>query len=159
MFMDSPALRNYLYNGLEAAPVMLESMLAGLTPEQADRRPDPERFSIREMLAHLADMEEVFLARMRRIRQEDQPTITSIDPGPRAIERNYAAADPAEQLRLFTERRAETLAFLKSLADEEWGRTAVRPDMGTIALEAHATIIPLHDLYHLRQVEEWLKAG
>ncbi len=155
MLTEYPYARNYLFTALEAAPALFGHLLRGLTEQEADRRPDPERFTIREVMAHLADWEPVFLDRLTRMRAEDHPILPGYDEGQRAIDRGYAQTDWHAQGLLFAERRRETLAFLQSCAPQDWGRAADRPEIGVLTIEAQALLIPLHDTYHLRQVAQW----
>jgi uncharacterized damage-inducible protein DinB len=155
MITESPYFRKYLFTALEAQPALFERALAALTAEEADRRPDPERFSIREAVAHIADWEEIFLERMRRICEEDHPTLPGYDEGVLAVERDYASRDPVEQLARYREGRKKMVSFLRDRPASEWQRTADRPEIGTVTLEALAIIVTLHDTYHLEQVSEW----
>lgn len=145
----------YLLAALEAAPELLENALDGLTEEEADRRPDPERFTLREMAAHLADFEFIFAERMRRTRDEDEPTLPGYDEGALAVERDYAHADWRAKLVAFREERVRTLALLRGLAPEQWDRVAHHTEMGAVTLESQAVLMAAHDVYHLRQTAAW----
>lgn len=148
-------VRGYLFGALEASPELLEDALDGLTDEDADRRPDPERFTLREVAAHLADWENVFAERMRRTRDEDEPVLPAIDEEKLALDHDYAHADWRAKLREFREGRARIVAFLHGLPPEHWQRVAHRPRIGALTLEAQAVLIALHDMYHLRQASQW----
>ncbi|MBV9868505.1 MAG: DinB family protein [Abitibacteriaceae bacterium] len=158
MLVDYPYTRKYLFTALEAAPDLFDHLLKGLTEAEADRRPDPERFTIREIMAHLADWDAVFLARMTRVRDEDEPTIEGYDEGQRAIDLYYDRTDPTEQSRLFRERRVQLVKFLRSLEAADWQRACLRPEIGRLTFEGMALLVPLHDTYHLEQVAAWRKA-
>ena len=155
MLVEYSYAQNYLFAALESAPALFEHLLVGLTDDEADRRPDPNRFTIREVLAHLADWEPVFLDRLSRMCAEDHPTLPGYDEGQWAIDHNYAQTDWRSQIRLFTDRRRELVTFLHSRTPTDWPRTADRPEIGTLTVESQALLIPLHDTYHLRQITEW----
>lgn len=155
MITEIPYARNYLFTALEAQPELFAKALAGLTTEEADRRPDPNRFNIREVMAHLAEWEGVFLNRMQRIVEEDRPTLPGYDEGVWAIEHDYASKDPLDQLSLFKEGRQKMVAYLRDRTTADWQRTGDRPEIGVITLEALTLLIPLHDTYHLQQVYQW----
>ena len=154
MLVQYEYTKGYLFTALESSPRLFEHLLRGLTDVEADRRPDPQRFTIREVMAHLADWEDVFLTRMRRICDEDWPVLEGYDEGQRAVDHGYASANPFEQIRLFAERRAKMVAFLRERAPDDWQRVGDRPEIGRITLEALALLVPLHDTYHLRQVAD-----
>ena len=155
MLVEYDFTKNYLMGALEGAPDIFEYILAGVSLEEIDRRPDPERFTIREIMAHLAEWEPIFLERMRRIRNENEPVLPNIDEGQLAIDHDYAHKDLAEQIRLFRAGRAQNVAFLNSLQPSDWQRTGKRPEIGVVTIEAIATLMPLHDAYHIRQICQW----
>lgn len=155
MLIEHPGLRKYLLSALEATPGILEHLLHGLCNEEADFRPDAARFSIREVMAHLADWDAIFLERLQRTRDEEEPLLEDLDEGQLAVERDYAHADLLEQSRIFRERRAQTVEFARTLSPHEWQCPCQHQRVGRLTLEALATLIPLHDAYHLQQVVEW----
>jgi len=155
MLTEHPYGLRYLLTALNSAPTLLERLLEGLTPAEADFQPDPKRFAIREIMAHLAEWEPIFLERMRRICAEEHPTLPDLDEGDLALQHHYATSDFAEQLQLFGERRAELVEFLRSRPAADWQRTANRPEIGVVTLESLAVLIPLHDTYHLAQITQW----
>jgi hypothetical protein len=148
--------RIYLLEGLSATSLVVETLLKTATPADYDRRPDPERFTLREVAAHLADWESEWLHRMRRINEEEQPILQAYDEGQWAIERDYAHADVDEQVALFSERRKQTVAFLRGLSPERWERTGRHVEWGPVSIEHWATLVLGHDGYHTRQIAEWL---
>jgi len=76
----------YLLTDLECAPDVLARLLADVAePAMWDRRPDSDRFTLREMAAHLADWEGVFLARLTQTRDEENATLHGLDEGKVAI--------------------------------------------------------------------------
>ena len=155
MLTQHPYAQRYLITALSEAPDLFDHLLEGLTLEEADFRPDPKRFTIREIMAHLAEWEPIFLERMQRTCAEDQPILPNLDEGELAAQHNYAASDVNEQCRLFRERRARLVDFLRARTVEDWERTANRPEIGIVTLEALALLIPLHDTYHLAQITKW----
>ena len=135
-------------------PVLLKHTLRDFPLAKLDDRPDPERFTIREAVAHLADWETVYQERFRAILEETDPLLPNIDEGKRAIERNYASLDPSEQLDLFVSRRTQTVELLKPLPVEAWARKGNRPEIGNVSLVDLVQLLPLHDLYHIKQARE-----
>lgn len=155
MLIEYLYAQHYLFTALEASPDLFDALLEGLTAEEADRRPDPKRFTIREIMAHLADWEPIYQERMRRICEEDCPLLEGYDEGLLATEHNYASTEPLEQARLFRERRRKMVEYLRARPAADWQRTGNRPEIGLITLEALALLVPLHDLYHLRQISAY----
>ncbi len=159
MLISNPYLRGYLFSALLEGPTLLRLLVKDMTDEQADARTDPERFTLREAIAHLADWETVFRERFERVVSEDSPVLPNIDEGQRAIDRDYGRTDWREQLALFESRRAENLEFLKGLKIESWARTGNRPEIGNMSLYDLVQLMPLHDSYHQKQAREYLSLG
>jgi uncharacterized damage-inducible protein DinB len=159
MLVEYSYSRRYLFTALASTPVLFDNSLRELAPHEADLRPDPERFSIREIMAHLAHWEAIFLGRMQRVCDEEHPELEDLAEGQLVTEHNYAATDPLEQSRLFGERRAQTVAYLQTRTPKQWHRLGNRPEIGLITLEALAMLLPLHDIYHLQQIAAWRDAA
>jgi uncharacterized damage-inducible protein DinB len=148
--------RYYLLEGLSAAPTVMAHLLRGATDAELDRRPDPARFTLREVIAHLADWDPIWLERLTDMRDRDRPPIKGYDEGQLALDHDYARADAGEQLALFRERRERLLAFFKELRPEQWDRQGVHSEYGLMSISDWAAQILGHDGYHLRQSAEWL---
>ncbi len=153
--------RNYILAALENTPVTLSLLLSslGASDPKWEIRPDLARFSLREIIAHVADWEEVFRGRFERTVKEDTPVILRPDPGQRAVEQGYFTADPVECLARFCHRRTAFLEWLRSLPDDAWGRIGHLDRMGDVPLEGLAALMLGHDSYHIRQIVEWLSTS
>lgn len=145
----------YVLLSLEGEPDVYARLLMGVTDTEADRRPDPARFTLREALAHVAEWEDVFLQRMTATRDTDTPLLQGYDEGQWAIDHNYAHADVPMQLALFRQRRVRNVAFLRALAPDQWARTGRHTEVGPITLEEQMLLMLAHDGYHARQFAEW----
>lgn len=148
---------HYLLIDLESGPDVLARLLRDTSdPAIWDARPDPDRFTLREMAAHLADWEGVFLTRLTDTRDKDGAVLQGLDEGQVAIDHDYARADPAECLRRYKAGREAIVAFLRGLSPEQWQRLGNHTEIGPISLEAQAVLIAAHDGYHRQQALEWL---
>ncbi len=148
-------VETYLLGALDGAPDVFDALLQGMTDAEADRRPDPERFTVREALAHLAEWEDVFRERLLQTRDEENATLQGYDEGQWAIDHDYAHSDWREQARLFRERRAALVALLRSLTPAQWERSAFHTEAGPITAEQQAVLILAHDGYHETQFAQW----
>ena len=149
-------LHRYLLIDLESAPDVLAKLLEGVSGSAWDRRPDPERFTLREVVAHLADWDQVFLGRLIQTRDEDSALLQGLDEGQVALNNDYTHSDPIESLARYRAGRTETVAFLRALSSEQWARSANHTELGPITLEAQAALIAFHDGYHWQQVLAWM---
>ena len=160
--MFHPIFANICWRGLRRRRTFW-TRCSKSTPDDSpawDARPDPERFTIREALAHLADWEPIWQARIIRIRDEDSPELPNVDEEQMALDHNYAQQDPRANLLSFRKERKLLLHLLESLPDSAWDRIGSRtPGVGPISLEAMAVMILGHDGYHAHQVITWLGAA
>lgn len=156
--LPTPA-RNYLLVALENTPVTASALLAHLPSDNAawNLQPEPDRFTLREIIAHLADWEDVFRTRFERTLAEMNPLLSRPDLTERAEEKRYADADPRECLSRFQEGRMDSVRWLRSLPEEAWNRTAHLDRIGDLNLEGLIALMLGHDAYHVRQVSEWLR--
>lgn len=154
--MLPPKVLHYLLEGLAATPVVIDRMLQEATEADYDRRPDPERFTLREVMGHLADWEGVWMERATRIVHEEHPHLRGYDEGQWAIDHNYGRMDVREQQARFRDGRARLVTLLRDLSPDQWQRTAGHDEWGEITMAGMATLILGHDGYHTRQVAEWL---
>ena len=145
----------YLMIALAGAPDVFDALLQGMTEVEADRRPDPDRFTIREAMAHLADWESVFRGRLLQTRDGDNATLQGYDEGQWAIDHDYAHSDWREQARRFHEERQELIALLRSLTPAQWERTGNHTEVGPITMEQQALLVCVHDGYHQQQIAQW----
>lgn len=160
--MLRPASRKYLLTALAGTPDVLDGLLQAVPTEDArwDNRPDPERFTLREIVAHLADWNPIFLDRLARTRDEAEPVLEDCDEGRIAIDHDYAHSDPHAGLKRFREGRAALLDLLRALPEDAWQRIGHRPPLlGPLTMEAQAVVILGHDGYHTQQVAQWLAAA
>ncbi len=146
--------RHYLLIDLESGPEVLARLLQNFT--DWDARPDAARFSPREMVAHLADWEEVFLTRLMDTRDDDAPVLQGLDEGQVARDHDYAHAAPAECLQRYETGRAAIAFLLGGLTSDQWERMGMHTELGPITLEAQAVLIAVHDGYHRQQALEFL---
>ena len=146
--------RHYLQIDLESAPEVLARLLDGFT--DWDARPDSSRFSPREMVAHLADWEEVFLTRLMDTRDEAVPVLQGLDEGQVAVDHDYAHAAPAECLHRYEMGRAAIVFLLGGLYSDQWERVGMHTELGPLTLEAQAVLIAAHDGYHRQQALDFI---
>jgi hypothetical protein len=152
--------RKYLLTGLGATPDVLEALLKDIGREDTiwDFTPDAERFTLRSIMAHLADWEPIFLDRIIRTRDENEPELADVDEGQVAIDRNYAASEPRESLARFRAGREALMQTLTDLPSDRWALVA-RRYFGPITILNQAVLIIGHDGYHTQQVAQWLSAA
>jgi hypothetical protein len=143
---------------LEKTPILLETMLRDLPEDLLRWKPAPERWSIAEVLGHLADIEGVYADRTRRIVTEDTPTLEKYDATRTVVTGDYARGSATEILAYFTRTRRSTVILLRSIPADSGERDAIHSELGNITLHQMFSEWASHDLGHLRQIAELYRA-
>jgi hypothetical protein len=156
MAIPVPA-RSYFVGALELPEGIFAELLSDYRPDDPiwDFRPDPNRFTLREAICHVADWNDIFRERIERTRDEDHPLLPNMDEEQLAVDKKYAEADPTEALRRFAETRRTLIETVKALDPADWDRIANRARIGDITMSDQIALIAAHDAYHLRQVIEY----
>jgi uncharacterized damage-inducible protein DinB len=136
---------------IAATPGKLAGILNGLSAEQVNRAPAPGKWSIREILCHLADCEIVFAFRIRQTLAQPQHVIQPFEQDDWA--RTYAAYTAQAALEVFTAVRNWSKALLQSLPTEAFSRVVTHPERGAMTLQTVIETMGGHDINHLRQIE------
>jgi len=142
---------------LAATPGILRGLLTELSGEDARWKPGPERFSVAEVLAHLAHSESrCYRMRLDRFMAETRPEFEPDDA--QMYLDLYRGADPVEAFGRFQHQRESNLEFLRDLPDGAGERVALHREFGEITLAQMLHEWALHDLGHIRQVAELVRA-
>jgi hypothetical protein len=142
---------------LEATPAILRGLMAELDHDDVRWKPAPDRFSVGEVLAHLSHAEGYcYRTRLDRFLSETNPEFEP-DDAQFHLEL-YAKADPEDSFDHFEEQRETNIEFLRELTAEDGARTATHKKVGPITLSQMLHEWALHDLGHIRQVAELVRA-
>ncbi len=144
----------YLMNSLLEGPGTLRLLVALIEPDRWDTPTGPDRFSPRQVAAHLADWEPIFRSRISRALDEASPTIDVFDETERAASLDYAKWDMEQTLVSFRTEREATHRLLARMEAGGWERTVQHPENGPMTVLQMAGMLVGHDAYHIRQLIE-----
>jgi len=145
-----------------STPSKLKKSIRGLTPKQLKWRPEPTKWSIAEILAHLADAEIVASWRMRSVIGENGITIQPFDQNAWASVFEYRKRDAKGSLELFRLLRENNLAMLNEIPREKWEYYGMHLERGKESIAHLSRMFAGHDVNHVLQVERMsrhLKTG
>ena len=131
----------------------LKKAIQGLTTKQLKWRPEPGKWSIAEILAHLVDAEIAGSWRMRLIVGASGTTVHPFDQDVWASVFQYSQRDAARSLEVFHVLRENNLSMLKALPRESWDAFGVHLERGKETITHMTRMFAGHDTNHLRQVE------
>ena len=144
----------YLIPAMAATPAILADADSRILQGRRRTPTHQGRFTPDEVMAHMADWEPIFYARMVQAVADPGSVLQVWDEGERAEQMCYADMDPASCLEAFRRSRAESVAWLHALPDHEWAKSALHPERGTLTVNDMAVTMLGHDVYHIKQLLE-----
>jgi hypothetical protein len=147
---DIPALLERFRRG----PEVLATVLAGVSAEEEDFVTALEKWSIRQIVAHLADAELVGAHRFRQVIAEDNPTLIAFDQDAWTKNLDYARRQTQQSLGTFRRIRAENCELLKEVPPAAWERTGNHSENGPMTLHRLLEGYTGHAESHARQLQE-----
>jgi len=134
----------------------LESLVKRAPASKLRKRPAPDKWSVVEILAHLADTEIAVGWRIRSILGAPGTPIQAFDQDAWAAAGNYAKRDPRKSIEQFRAVRDANLALYKSLSPEQWKHFGMHAERGEESLQRILHMMAGHDINHLSQIEKIL---
>lgn len=147
---DIPALLERFRRG----PEVLATVLAGVSAEEEDFVTALGKWSIRQIVAHLADAELVGAHRFRQVIAEDNPTLIAFDQDAWTKNLDYARRPTQQSLGTFRRIRAENCELLKEVPPAAWERTGNHSENGPMTLHRLLEGYTGHAESHARQLQE-----
>jgi uncharacterized damage-inducible protein DinB len=141
-----------------AGPRELRRAVSGLTPEQRLARPVPGKWSVLEVVCHLADFEPILVDRMKRVIAEDRPLLIGADEKRFAATLAYHQRDLEEELALIELSRSSMARILRQLPEEALQRVGMHNERGPLTLERLLTICTNHVPHHVSFIREKRRA-
>ena len=130
---------------------VVSDALLKVTNEELDFKADPKRWSVREIIHHLADSEMTAAVRLRMLIAQDRPTLQGYDQDEFA-RRLYYDRPYEASLELFRLARQSTVEILDRLTPAEWVREGVHTEMGPYGVESWLKTYSEHAHKHARQI-------
>jgi hypothetical protein len=137
---------------LAELPAALASLTRGV-PRRTFRTPEaPGKWSIVEVIQHLADTEIVLGYRVRMMLAHDEPPLQGYDQDLWAVRLRYRDATLGSALAQLRPLRAANLRLVRALDEWELGRAAVHAERGRTSVAELLRLTAAHDLVHRRQI-------
>jgi hypothetical protein len=134
----------------------LEKLIKGVPAAKLKKRPAPGKWSVQEIVAHLADTEIAGSWRIRLILGEPGTPVQAFDQDAWVTATHYAKRDPRQAVEQFRVLREANLALYKSLTPEQWKHHGVHAERGEETVQHIVRMFAGHDLNHLGQIERIL---
>jgi uncharacterized damage-inducible protein DinB len=141
---------------LEHTAQALARTIQALSDEQVKQPEADGKWSVRDVLQHLADSELVWGFRLRMALAQDRPRLVGYDQDLWAARLHYEQADPRQALEQFGVLRRSNLTLLKGASDDDLLKVAVHAERGEQTIAQMVRLCAGHDLVHLNQIERIL---
>jgi hypothetical protein len=140
-----------------AAPKKIAALVRGKDRKRLAKRPGPGKWSVAEILAHLADAEVAIGWRMRQILASNGIAVQAYDQDAWAGTFRYAKRDPRQSLAAYSALRAANVVLLKSVPRSRWENYGQHAERGRESIAHMVQLTAGHDLNHILQIERILK--
>lgn len=144
---------------LEQTPIIIEKILLDVPESTLTWKPSSQRWSVSEVLAHLAEVDGVFRERTKKMASENSPSIDSYDQNVAYAAGKYSGQPGRERLKQFCHERDRSLSMLRYLPEGALGRAGVHSEIGKITINDLLNEWAFHDLGHIKQISELYRAA
>jgi hypothetical protein len=145
---ELPELLERFRRGAELVAVAI----TGAAGPELDFKPTPDKWSVRQIVAHLADAESANVVRLRQVVAEDNPTLFPFDQNAWAERTDYQKRKPSQALETMRQLRADNYQLLKDLPEEMFSRTGNHTRRGTMSLLDLLRLFAEHAENHAMQI-------
>jgi uncharacterized damage-inducible protein DinB len=142
-----------------ATPAKLRRLIEAAPRKALTRPPAPGKWSIAQIVAHLADTEVVFAYRLRMILSRDGTEIQAFDQEKWAEVVQYDRVNTADALAVFTAVRRANVALVKRLTPTQRKQFGMHQERGKETVEHMGRMNAGHDLNHIGQIERIVKSA
>jgi len=142
----------------DKSPREIAASVSGLSEKVLRYKSAPDKWSILEIMAHLADMEILYAYRMRQMVADEKPVIAPIDQDHWAARLGYLQESLPELVALYGLNRHHNLNLLRRLKPENFDKGAFHPELQrNVTLADYLQMMVRHGPNHLAQIESLKK--
>lgn len=134
------------------APKRVKKLLRGLSEKELATRPAPGKWSIKEIIAHLADGEVILGSRLRFVAAMERPTILGYDQDAFVEKLGVARVKTADLLDAFTAVRGANVGLMRRLTPDMFARVGLHSERGEESIHTMLVMYAGHDHIHEDQI-------
>lgn len=132
-------------------------LIQDVTAARLKERPRPGKWSVTEILMHMADDELVSSWRYRQILEHDCPALAGFDQDMWQRLGAYSSSEPNDALQMFRLLREANLRMFERLSPEQWERAGIHEERGKISVRDLCRHMAAHDINHIHQIRRILE--
>ena len=155
--MTEAELKQHL-EAAEKSPKEIAAAVSGLSLAALHYKPAPEKWSILEILGHLADIEIVYAYRLRQMLADQNPIIAPMDQDAWARNLGYTDMVAPELVAVYGLNRHHNLRLLRRLKAADLEKSAFHPERKQdVTVARLVEMMAGHGVDHLAQIERLKK--
>lgn len=136
----------------------IADLVRGVPSALLRERPAAGKWSVTEIIMHLADDELTSSWRYRQMLEYDNPTLAGFDQELWARVGDYGSWEAEDALALFRLLREANLKMFARLTAEQWERGGVHSERGAMTVRGLCRHMAAHDVNHIEQIRRILQA-
>lgn len=134
----------------------LAGLIEGAVPARLKRCPAPGKWSVLQIMAHLAEDELASSWRYRQMLEHDCPELIGFDQDLWAQLGDYSSWEPADALAMFRLLRQANLRMFACLTPQQWERYGTHTERGRVTVRELCRHMAAHDVNHIEQIRKIL---
>jgi len=142
-----------ILGALEAQRLVMSQLLGARSEREGNFRYAPDKWTVKEVIGHLADSERIFAYRALRFARGDQTPLSGFEQDDYVKGGGFSERTLADLAEEFAEVRDASIALFNGLDAAAWQKRGLA-NKSEITVRALAYIIAGHDLHHRRVLEE-----
>lgn len=137
---------------IESTPATLARLIDGVDEARLTRPPALGKWSVRDILSHLADAEIPFAFRLRQTVAEAHHVMQPWDQELWAL--HYGTVSAHDALSMFTALRLSDVQFVRAVGHSAMEKVVTHPERGQMTFRTIVETMGGHDINHIRQIEK-----
>jgi hypothetical protein len=142
-----------ILEGLHAQLKQTVTLFSGRSERDGNFRYAPQKWTVKEVVGHVADTERIFAYRAMRIARGDQTPLAGFEQDDYVRTAGFGARKLSDLVEEYADVRQASLALFRSLDEEAWPRHGVANN-NRVTVLALAYLIAGHELHHRKILEE-----
>jgi len=137
---------------------VIDVLISGLSEEELKFRPIPEKWSVKENIAHLTCYQPRVISRTNQILMEDNPTFSAYIPEEDPKFSKFLSMSIVELLGHLKEKRTEIVNIISKLSNEQLKRTGSHSKFGEMNIIEWTEFFLLHEAHHLHTIFKLIRS-
>jgi uncharacterized damage-inducible protein DinB len=134
--------------------VLLRRSIEGLSPEEILSAPVEGKWSFQKVVVHLADAEQAFAVRIKKVLAEEKPTLEAWNENLFAARLAYSKQSVEDALTIVESSRRQIVSILKQTPVESFERVGIHTERGPLTAHQLVQLATDHLLHHLKFVHD-----